>query len=375
MGFAFRMQGSRAKRGPTPSLSTPFVDVTSQALGTVITSNTVQVLNISGGSSIMITGGAALGIGNGTSVEYSINGGTFTSSSGSIDPTDQLQLRITTHASYLRDANQVKVTIAGIGNSLWNVTTIAPAPAMTSIRMGFGIASQYAATRGGTPAITEQITSFNTGTSSTTLEAQGATHGDKNFFTITGLTGSTFPWPSGAGNALIPIFAGTLTNSMYKTDVYTFKISGQILWDGISADSELAQLTWVDDVNGVPAEFDPPRSYLFELPPFPLDWPRTSVTSNSQAVSLYPTFNPDANANSFGPTVGNHADSARYSMYHQGHPSPTTAGSTGQTGNYIQGSMSLTFEVAERPVGLDPALVIHSVTVMDEVLVKIMPAV
>ena len=236
--------------------------------------------------------------------------------------------------------------------------------------MGFGIASQYASTRGGTPAITEVITSFNSGTSSTTLEPAGATHEDKNFFTLTGSTSNTFALPAGSGNAVIPIFAGTLTNAMYKTDEYIFTIEGSILWDGITADTELAQLTWVDDYLGNPASLDPPRSYIWNSGPFPMDWPRSSVTSNSQAVSLYPTFNPDANANSFGPTVGSHADSARYSFYHNGHPAPTTPGSVGQAGNYMQGAMSLQFVVKQR----SDNNVVHTVTVMDEVLVKLMPA-
>lgn len=364
MGFAFRFQGSRAKRGLPPSISTPFVDVTGQALNTVITSNTVQVLNISGGSSIMITGGAALGIGNGTSVEYSINGGTFTSSSGVIDPTDQLQLRITTHALFLGDLSQVKVTVAGV-NFLWNVTSTAPAPAMSSVRLGFGSAAMYQATRGGTPAITELVTSFNTGTSSTTLENQSSAHAMKNFFTNTGSTSNSFAWPAGQGNAIIPIVGGTLTNAMYSPDDYIFTVECKVDFE-TGGNADLANVQWADDYLGQPAEFDPPKQFNLNL----TDWVRGAITSNSQAVSLYPTFNTATNSNNFGPTVGNHADSAQYSVFHDGHPSPTTAGSTGQTGNYILGIFSLIFFVIKR----SDSSQVHHAPVHEDTIIQIMPA-
>ena len=332
MGFAFRMQGSRAKRGPTPGLSAPFNDVTGQALNTVITSNTVQVLNIAGGSAITITGGAALGIGNGTSVEYSINGGAFTASAGTIDPTDQLALRITTHAAYLGDQSQVKVTVAGIGNVLWNVTSIAPAPAMTGVHMIFGLGTQYASTRGGTPSITTVATSYNTGTASTTLSDASMAHPDKNYAVTAGST-NTYPWtpfPAAAGGGgLVIMFKGVLNNAMYKTDKYAFGITCTLHATGLPGNID-AQVGWFDEYDGTLFAGTGGDPALYSIGDGSmLDWIRSGITTNSQTVSLFPGYDPSTGTDNFGPSVQSHNNSARYQLFHLGHPAPTTPGSAG----------------------------------------------
>ena len=368
MGFAFRMQGSRAKRGPTPGLSAPFTDVTGQALGTVITSNTVTVQNIAGGSSITITGGAASGIGGGTSVQYRINSGSFTSSAGTIDPTDTLTLRITTHAVLLGDLSQVKCTIAGIGNSLWNVTTGAPAPAMSGIHALFGLGAQYQSTRGGTPSITSVATSYNTGTSSTTMELQGATHADKNYAVVAGTTNS-YPWAPGTtgagGGALIPMFKGTLTNAMYDPANYIFNVTVVMNLEG-TIDNELADTRFFDDGQGQPVQGDLIRGYTFA----DLDWPRANLSaSNSQVVTLFPSRDEQSNPSTFGPSVSNHDDSGRYTMMHAGHPAPTTVGTGGQTANYANMLISLTFNVLHRATGQ----ALHNATIMDQAIIQLIP--
>ena len=367
-GYSILGFGSHPSRGPTPGLSSPFTDVTGQALGTVITSNTVTVQNITGGSSITITGGAALGIGGGTSVQYRINSGSFTSSAGTIDPTDTLTLRVTTHAVFLGDLSQVKCTIAGIGNSLWNVTTGAPAPAMSGLHVLFGLGTQYQSTRGGTPSITSVATSYNTGTSSTTMELQGATHADKNYAVIAGTTNS-FPWAPGTtgagGGALIPMFKGTLANAMYDPANYIFNVTVVMDVQGTPA-NELADTRFFNDNLGGPVEGDPPRGYAFA----DLDWPRGNLSaSNSQTVTLFPSFNEQSNANNFGPSVSNHNDSGTYTMVHAGHPAATSVGTVGQTGNYANMAISLTFNVLHRATGQ----ALHNVAIMDQALIQLLP--
>lgn len=89
-----------------------FTDVTGALTSTVYTSNSVTITGISAASPISITGG-----------EYSINGGSFTSASGTILNNQQVQVRVTSSSSNSTAVNAV-LTIGGVSDT-YTVTTAA----------------------------------------------------------------------------------------------------------------------------------------------------------------------------------------------------------------------------------------------------------
>jgi len=87
-----------------------FVDQSNVALNTVITSNTITVTGINAAAAIGISGGT-----------YSVNGGAFTSSAGTVGNGATVQVRLTSSTNYSTTANAT-LTIGGVADT-FSVTT------------------------------------------------------------------------------------------------------------------------------------------------------------------------------------------------------------------------------------------------------------
>lgn len=103
-----------------------FADQTGVALGTAITSAFVTITGIDTVASISVVGG-----------EYSINGGAFTSSAGTVDNGDEVRARHTASDEYLTDTDTV-VTIGGVSDTFTSTTMADPAPAVVFIGPAIG---------------------------------------------------------------------------------------------------------------------------------------------------------------------------------------------------------------------------------------------
>jgi hypothetical protein len=95
----------------TPDAFT-FTDVTGATLSTIYTSNSITVSGINSNAAISITGGT-----------YSINGGGYTSSPGTVANTDTVTVRATSSGSFSTTVNAV-LTIGGVSDT-YSVTTAA----------------------------------------------------------------------------------------------------------------------------------------------------------------------------------------------------------------------------------------------------------
>ncbi len=99
---------------PAASDTTPdaftFTDQTGASLSTVTTSNSITVTGIDASAPISITGG-----------EYAINGGSYTSSPGTVSLNDTVTLRVTSSGSYSTTVD-VTLNIGGVTDT-WSVTT------------------------------------------------------------------------------------------------------------------------------------------------------------------------------------------------------------------------------------------------------------
>jgi hypothetical protein len=101
-----------------------FTDQTDVALSTLTTSNTLTITGMDAGTAISVSGG-----------EVSINSGAFTSTSTTINPSDTVQLRVTSSASN-STATNVTLTI-GTESDIWTVTTVAGASDTTPDAFSF----------------------------------------------------------------------------------------------------------------------------------------------------------------------------------------------------------------------------------------------
>jgi hypothetical protein len=98
----------------TPDAFT-FIDQTDVALSTIITSNTITVSGINVPAPISITGG-----------QYSINGGAYTSASGTVNNGNTVTVQQTSSASYSTTTNATLI-IGGVTDT-FSVTTLAATP-------------------------------------------------------------------------------------------------------------------------------------------------------------------------------------------------------------------------------------------------------
>ena len=101
-----------------------FTDQTDAVLSTVITSNTITVTGITSTSPISITGGT-----------YSINGGPYTSASGTVSNSDTVTVQLTSSGNYSSTTNAT-LTISGISDT-FSVTTQSAPPDMTPDQFTF----------------------------------------------------------------------------------------------------------------------------------------------------------------------------------------------------------------------------------------------
>ncbi len=89
-----------------------FIDQTNVALSTAITSNTITVSGINAASAISITGGS-----------YSVNGGTFTTTAGTVNNGNTVAVKLTSSASNSMTTNAI-LTIGGVSDT-FSATTLA----------------------------------------------------------------------------------------------------------------------------------------------------------------------------------------------------------------------------------------------------------
>lgn len=99
----------------TPNAFT-FTDQTNVPLSDVRTSNSITVLGINTSTAISVTGGT-----------YSINGGAYTASAGTVVLNDTVTARHTSSASYSTAVNTA-VTIGGVADTFTSTTLAAPPP-------------------------------------------------------------------------------------------------------------------------------------------------------------------------------------------------------------------------------------------------------
>ena len=97
-----------------------FTDITNASTSTQYTSNTITVLGINTSSAITITGGT-----------YSINGGSYTASAGTVVVNDTVSVRVTSSGSASTAVNVV-LTIGGVSDT-YTVTTAAAGQTAASI--------------------------------------------------------------------------------------------------------------------------------------------------------------------------------------------------------------------------------------------------
>jgi len=91
-----------------------FVDQTGVELNTVVTSNVITVTGINAAAPISITGGT-----------YAINGGAYTSSSGTVNNGNTVTVRVTSSGSYSTTVN-AKLTIGEVSDTFSVMTRAAP---------------------------------------------------------------------------------------------------------------------------------------------------------------------------------------------------------------------------------------------------------
>lgn len=103
------MQSLAGELDTAPSAFT-FTDVTGATTATVYTSNTITLAGMNAAAAITITGGT-----------YSINGGAFVSTAGSVVNNDTVRARVTSSGSASTAVNAV-VTIGGVSDT-YTVTT------------------------------------------------------------------------------------------------------------------------------------------------------------------------------------------------------------------------------------------------------------
>jgi hypothetical protein len=93
-----------------------FTDQTGVNILSTVTSNAITVAGIDTASAISITGG-----------EYSVNGGAWTSSPGTVVNADTVEVRHTSSASY-ETATNTALTIGGVSDTFTSTTGVEPAP-------------------------------------------------------------------------------------------------------------------------------------------------------------------------------------------------------------------------------------------------------
>lgn len=99
--------------GDTTPDAFSFTDLTGQALGSTITSNSITVAGTDAPAVVTISGDP--------SCVYAINGGSYVATEGSADATDTITLQVTTEGLY-SDQVSCQLTVGGVSDT-WYVTT------------------------------------------------------------------------------------------------------------------------------------------------------------------------------------------------------------------------------------------------------------
>jgi hypothetical protein len=172
----------------TPDAFT-FTDVTNASLSTQYTSNTITVSGITAAAAISISGGSGT---------YSINGGSYTASGGTVNNGDTVTARVTSSASN-STAVSTTVTIGGVSDT-YSVTTLASATI-----------NSYPAT----------VRSGDTGVAYTTTGLSAVSS-----ITIGSLAGTSISDTSGDGTHSVPSLTDGVAHELYGTKTVTITGTG-----------------------------------------------------------------------------------------------------------------------------------------------------
>jgi hypothetical protein len=145
----------------TPNAFT-FTDVTGATVSTVYTSNTITVTGINAAAAISITGGT-----------YSVNGGSYTSASGTVNNGDIVTVRVTSSASNSTAVNAT-LTIGGVSD-VYSVTTQAASVTLAALTLSPTSATAGSAYSGTISGKTSGSTITATSSDGTTLTVSGTT--------------------------------------------------------------------------------------------------------------------------------------------------------------------------------------------------------
>jgi Calx-beta domain/Cohesin domain len=144
---------------PTPDAFS-FTPQTGVALNTTVTSNTITVSGINTASSIGITGGS-----------FSINGGAFTTVSGTVNNGNTVVVQVTSSGNFSTQTCAT-LTIGGVQGAFCATTQAAPAPAGF---LQFSLSSFSVNENGGSAAITVTRTSGSNGAVGVTFTTSNGT--------------------------------------------------------------------------------------------------------------------------------------------------------------------------------------------------------
>jgi hypothetical protein len=176
--------------GDTTPDSFTFTDVTNAALSTQYTSNTITVSGIDTAAAISISGGSGT---------YSINGGSYTASGGTVNNGDTVSVRVTSSGSNSTAVNAT-LTIGGVSDT-YSVTTLAAGATIDSY-----------------PA---EIRSGQTGIAYTTTGLTSVSG-----ITIGALAATSISDSSGDGTHAIPPLVDETAHELYGTKTVTITGTG-----------------------------------------------------------------------------------------------------------------------------------------------------
>ena len=176
-----------------------FTDQWNATLSTVITSNTITVSGINTAAPISITGGT-----------YAINGGSYTSTSGTVNNGNTVTVRVASSGSYSTTTNAT-LTIGGVSDT-FSVTTQSAPPTAGSFQ--FSLSTYSVNENGGSVTITVTRTGGSNGAVGVSYATSNGTATAGSDYTS---TSGTLSWADGDTSSKtfsIPI----LDDSAYETD-------------------------------------------------------------------------------------------------------------------------------------------------------------
>ena len=341
-----------------------FTPQTGIALNTTVTSSTVTVAGIDAGVEADIS--ISLTSGNGTLVGYNIEGGSYTTSAGTVEVGQDVTIRMTTHASFNGDTTTIALTINGVSAN-FQVTAATPAPVFSNPQLEAMPHSTYVGNGG---AWAGASISYNTSTSNNILTGGGVAAGGAaaaNYLVNTGGTTLTLVPP---GDGVMVRVVGTYTNGIYHPDQYTQ--TATCTW---SVEPALDIATGNDNqlclANNHNSSDLSPLGEIYTIEAGAWNYTNNGVISNSMTHELYPTATDVASFSEWDGSAGSGRDAVFAIMMHQGHPAPSSPGAAG-SGSPNLCVMRLNIQIIVMAEGGGSAL--HTVNVLENCDIHWLPA-